>query len=279
MDACPLCQYRGKFKRYHPRYSIIQCPVCSLVFYPYRVTPETLYTDAYFAGAEYFDYVADRKIIQANFKARIQRLRQIKPSGKLLEIGCAYGFFLDLAKDYWDVQGIDIYPAGIKYAREELGLNVTQADFLELPEEPAVYDVICMWDTIEHLQNPVETVYKASRWLKQNGVLAITTGNIESALARVQGDKWRQIHPPTHLYYFSPRTLRRMVDDAGMKVETITHVGYARSFQFMLYGLFVLRAKRLSWLYRLFTLNGKINFPVYLNLFDIMLVIARKTGS
>ena len=63
---------------------------------------------------------------------------KLKPDGKLLEIGCAYGFFLDLARKHWDVRGLDVAEEGVAHARDDLGLaNVEVADFLALPDNGA----------------------------------------------------------------------------------------------------------------------------------------------
>jgi SAM-dependent methyltransferase len=261
----------------YPRRHIVRCPKCRLTFWDGRSDPAGIYTAAYFAGAEYRDYLADKADIQRNFRDRVAALRRFQPAGRLLEIGCAYGFFLDLARRHWDVRGVEIVPECVQHARDALGLNVQRADFAALPDEPEAYDVICLWDTLEHLPEPVACVEKAARWLRPGGVLAITTNDIDSLVARVRRGRWRQIHSPTHLYYFSASTLTRAVRRAGLQRVHLSYVGYRRSYKSMAYGVLVLGRKR-PRLYRLLTLGGRLDFPVYLNLFDIMMLLARKPG-
>jgi 2-polyprenyl-3-methyl-5-hydroxy-6-metoxy-1,4-benzoquinol methylase len=275
--VCELCRHEGAKEPFYPTHEIVRCPDCRLVFYGRDVdNVESLYSDDYFKGGEYLDYVEDKRIIQANFARRVADLKRLKPSGKLLEIGSAYGFFLDLAREHWDVKGMDITPEGVRHAREVLGLDVVQADFLEQPDEPSAYDVIVMWDTIEHLPHPVRVLEKAARWLAPGGVLVATTGDVGSAVARMRKEKWRLIHPPTHLYYFSTATLSDAMTRSGLTVEQTTHVGYDRSLKGMLYGMMALGDKPLKGVYEAVTKRVDLDVPVYLNFFDIMMVAARK---
>jgi SAM-dependent methyltransferase len=259
-----------------PRQLIVQCPHCRLVFYDGNVQSDALYSQDYFEGGEYLDYQADKNIHQMNFKDRIDELRRWKPQGRLLEIGSAYGFFLELAQRHWQASGMDVTPEGVDHAKKAMNLDARLVDFLTLPEEVETYDLICLWDTVEHLPHPVRVMEKAGRWLKPGGVLAVTTGDIGSGVARWRKERWRQVHPPTHLFYFSEETLRRGFEQAGLRVQVSRYAGYSRSFKSMAYGAFALHSKRWAWLYRGLTLNGRLDFPVYLNLYDIRLMIGIK---
>jgi SAM-dependent methyltransferase len=157
-----------------------------------------------------------------------------------------------------------------------LGLDVARTDFLDLPDEPESLDAICLWDTIEHLPRPVRVIEKASRWLKPGGVLALSTGDVGSLVARVRGVRWRQIHPPTHLYYFSRDTLTQAVERAGLERVATTSEGIYRSYRSMAYGIFSLGGKPTNWIYRAITLDEKLDFAVYLNLYDLFVLVARK---
>jgi SAM-dependent methyltransferase len=259
-----------------PKKQIVQCPRCELVFYAGPLPEGGLYMEEYFAGGEYLDYCSDKEVLQRNFARNVRMLRRLAPSGRLLELGAAYGFFLELARSHWDVRGIDVSPEGVRHARETIGVEALEADFLTLPEEPESYDVICLWDTLEHLFRPVRTLEKVGRWLKPGGILALTTGDIESSLARWRGERWRQVHPPTHLFYFSARTLKKALENSGLEIRDVSYVGYSRGFRAMLYGLLKLGSKKTRWLYGLLTFGGRLDFPIYLNLYDILMVVAVK---
>ncbi len=259
----------------YPRLAIVRCPECGLVRFDGTVVPETLYTGEYFRGGEYADYVADKPMLTRNFSARIAELRALVPRGDLLEIGSAYGFFLELAREHWTVSGVEIAPEGAAHARG-LGLDVTRGDLLELADRPGAYDVICMWDTIEHFARPVETVERIARWLRPGGIVAITTGNITSGVARLRGARWRLIHPPTHVTYFSRATLTRTVERAGLRVRKLRSVGHWRSWRSMMHALLLAGARPHPALYDIATIGGSLDLPIYLDLGDLMLMIAQK---
>jgi SAM-dependent methyltransferase len=260
---------------------MLTCAACRFVTADVTISPEELarlYGPEYFHGAEYMDYVADREPIQHHFRARLRRLVRYVPDSRakdLLEIGSAYGFFLDVAKDHFrSVRGIDISVEASRYAREQLGLPVVAGDFLEQPGGDTL-DVVCLWDTIEHLQHPGRYLEKISGQVRPGGVVALTTGDIDSWVARWRGSRWRQIHPPTHLHYFSMATLTRLLDRFGFTVVYRGYDGVHRNVDTMAYILLTIKRDR-KRLYRALKATGVLNWNLYLNLFDIMYVIARK---
>jgi 2-polyprenyl-3-methyl-5-hydroxy-6-metoxy-1,4-benzoquinol methylase len=271
--ACPLCGHGDQPHPVYPELSIVRCGGCDLVYYMGPADAAALYGDNYFTGAEYRDYLADQAVHRANFQRRLRDVRRLVSGGKLFEIGCAYGLFLDEARAFYEVHGVDVAPAATAHAREQLHLDARCADFLDLPDEPESYDVICMWDTIEHLARPFAYLDKAARWLRPGGWLLLTTGNFASVVSRLRGRKWRLIHPPTHLFYFTPETLGQAVERAGLTPAGCRHVGYRRYWGSMMHNIF---GGTETIGYRLLTFGGRLNFPIPLNLYDIMLFTARR---
>lgn len=281
-DTAPLartCVICGTDAGRHQLYpGILQCPSCELVFADAHLSGtelEQLYQREYFFGDEYLNYKEDKPYLQKNFQARLKTLRRFSSGGNLFEIGCAYGYFLELAAKTWQAEGCDISAGACQDARSR-GLNATAGDFLSLPLKQAQYDVVALWDTIEHLARPDLYIEKASHLLKSGGVLCATTGNIDSLVARSRGQRWRLIHPPTHLYYFSRKTIEKLFAQYGLEIVHFQHVGYSRSVQQMLYSLLVLNRETpfRKGLYNV--LKPLFSFPLYLNLYDIMFVIAGK---
>ena len=227
---------------------LVTCSACGMIYYPHRLAPEEvtrLYSEAYFGGAEYYDYLADRPVHEANFRARVRHLARWLPRGRhLLEVGCSYGFFLNLARARWRVRGCDIATEPCRYAREILGLDVLAGDFLEIPLARDEVDALCLWDTIEHLEDAEGYLARAADVLKPGGILALSTGDIGSWLARWQGPRWRQIHPPTHLWYFSRQTMRRTLDRFGFEMCWFRRIGLARSVGQIVYSLTSLKMRR-----------------------------------
>lgn len=237
-----------------------------------------LYTANYFSGEEYKDYLAERELIEKHFRIRLKRLLQHvrdPASKRLLEIGSAYGFFLAVAQDrFASVAGIDISQDAVHYASKTLSLPVEAGDFLEY-RSPEKVDVICLWDTIEHLQYPHLYLEKASVSLKPGGVIAITTGDIGSLVARLRGSKWRQIHPPTHLHYFSRKTLSRLLRRHGFEIKFIGSEGMYRSVDTMAYIVLCLK-HNFPGLYSCLRKAHFLSWDLYLNLGDTIFVVAEK---
>lgn len=261
---------------------ILKCGECGHVSSDSYLSDEELielYSKNYFYGEEYSNYLADKKVLQKNFKLRLKVLKTfIDPAyhKSLLEIGCAYGFFLCMVTNKFDiVQGIDITREGVLYAQEQLKLNVINDDLLKHDFGDQEFDVVCMWDTIEHLQDPHLYLKKISNHMGRGSLIAITTGDVESLNARISKDKWRLIHPPTHIHYFSKRTLAKLLDNYGFDVIYNRYCGFYRSTDMIAYRTLVLSKGWLQF-YNFLCKSKLTSINFYLNLYDIMYVIARK---
>lgn len=257
---------------------ILRCPSCRLVFANSSLTLEEavqLYGREYFLGSEYLNYPEDQRVFRQNFRRRINTLQRFSQGGKLFEIGCAYGFFLGESREIWQSAGCDISREACNAARAH-GLDVTCGDFLNLPLKENAYDVIALWDTIEHLIRPDLYMEKVSRLLRKDGIVAITTGDIGSLIAKLRGHSWRLIHPPTHLYYFDRQTLSALLKKNGIELIHFEHCGFYRSFRQMLYSIFFFKwMPRWREKFGNFISNSR-DFSVYLNLYDIMMIVGRK---
>jgi predicted TPR repeat methyltransferase len=238
-----------------------------------------LYNEQFFEGAEFGDYAGDEILFRRNFRLRWKELKKFMDPARhkhLLEIGSAFGFFLDEVRDEFDsVYGVDITEAGVRNAKEKFGLNVEQADYLTHDYANQKFDVVCMWDTIEHLRSPHLYVEKIAAQTEPGALLAITTADIDSVNGRLRGSKWRMIHPPSHLHYFSKKTLTRLLNEYGFEVVYNRYCGFYRSIGQVAYNLLVHR-KQKPGLFRLVERAGVQKLGFYLNLYDIMFVIARR---
>jgi cyclopropane fatty-acyl-phospholipid synthase-like methyltransferase len=193
----------------------------------------------------------------------------------LFEIGAAYGFFLEVARPMFaSVRGIDVSAEASRHAREQLHLPVETGDFLSAQFNTPI-DVLCMWDTIEHLVHPDRYLEKAAGVMSRDAAICITTGDIGSLMARWRGRNWRQIHPPTHLHYFSVSTLTKLLTRCGFRIEHVSHPGMWRSVDTMAHIVLNLRHQQ-HRVYASLRKLGLLNWHAYLNLGDIMFVIAKR---
>lgn len=278
-NECVVCSSSSAGRYYA---GLVACTNCGHVCADFDLSDEELldlYSENYFFGEEYSDYIADKNALQKNFKLRLKILQRFLISGRhksLFEIGCAYGFFLDMARNYFEtVSGIDISENGVCYARDHLGLNVLHGDLTKHDLNNQRFDVVCLWDTIEHLRCPHLYLEKISRHMDSGSLLTITTGDIQSLNARIKRDSWRLIHPPTHLHYFSNATISKMLNRYGFDVVYSRYCGFYRSLDQVAYNIFVLRKKSpriYDWLQRI----KMRDVSFYLNLYDIRYFIARK---
>lgn len=273
--ACGCGDIRGHFP------GLCQCAGCGFVSADVTMSDtevEALYGRDYFHGGEYFDYLAEEEGLRINFRSRLKVLRSIVPnmeSKNLLEVGCAYGFFLDeVGPHVRSAVGIDVAASAVEHGTATLGIDARVGNFLEMVPDRE-YGIVTMWDTIEHLKRPDLFVEKASQILGSGGILALTTGDIGSVNARLRGRTWRMIHPPTHMHYFSVPTVRKMLEQFGFEVIHVSHPGNWRKLRAILYGIAVLRFGYRG-LYEFVSPLPFWNMCLPINLFDIMYVIARR---
>ena len=261
---------------------LLKCRRCAFVTADVSLSDAELaqlYGPGYFSWGEYHDYLGDQDVLRRNFRLRFDALRPLLDPARhrrLLEIGCGYGLFLDVVRDaFTHVEGVDVADEATRYARRELGLDVRHGDFLESSFDAHPFDVVCLWDTIEHLGRPDRYLEKIQALTLPGALVAITTGDIASINARVRRGRWRLIHPPTHLHYFSRRTLTRLLDRFGFDVIYCRYSGSWRSTRFATHSVLVLRH---GWkrLFEALDRSAAARFPFYLNMFDIMYVIARR---
>jgi nitrite reductase/ring-hydroxylating ferredoxin subunit len=197
------------------------------------------------------------------------------PSGTLIEVGAAYGFFLLEAKAHYQVYGVEIAGEAAQFARAR-GLDVRTGSLTrQLLEEIGPIDVAVMLDVIEHLEHPKATLALCNEFLRPGGIIILTTPDFASALARVTGKGWRNMTPPQHLWYFTPDSITRVAAAAGLEVDQITHPW--KRVPISLIVQLISRYIRVQLPRSVLSPLSKIGLPV--NLFDAMRVVLRKPRS
>jgi SAM-dependent methyltransferase len=258
---------------------LLRCPACGFVTADLArpVDAEKLYDGDYFHGEEYLDYRSDEAFFKRYFRLRLDELRRRKSSGRLLEIGAAYGFFLDLARAYFEVVGFEVNREAARHARDALGLDVRTDDFLSVAPESigGAVDVTVMWDVIEHLAEPDRFLARVAELSRPGALLYVTTGDVGSLVARWRGPRWRMIHPPTHVHYFSRATLSRLLERLGFTVLEVRAVPVARSIRQVLYSILVLRMGR-PQTYEALARRVPPTWGFTINTFDIMQIVAER---
>ncbi len=266
--------------------SLVQCTHCGLVYVSPRPDPNELYAlygETYFHNDEsgvvgYTNYLKDEANIRKTFAGRLKRLERFVPPGRLLDVGCAAGFFLDEAhKRGWQVEGMDVSSFAVEYARNHFGYDVRHGSLTDLDYPAGAYDLVTLWDVIEHVPDPMAYVRQAVSLLRSGGVLALATPDVGSLAAKLTGPRWVGYKlSEEHVYYFSTTMLKRMLDEAGLEVVDARHVGKYVTLRLFLNRLGMyspLLSKALELAERAFKLS---EWSLYVNPFDIVAVVARK---
>jgi SAM-dependent methyltransferase len=220
-------------------------------------------------GAQgYSDYLGDGPSHRATARSRLRQLARYTTPGRLLDVGCAAGFFADEARRAgWEAEGVELSPAMAAHAAE-LGVPVRQGSFCEVPLPEPGLAAVTMWDYIEHSTDPVRDLRIAAGLLRPGGVLALSTGDVTSLVARVSGSRWHLLTPRHHNFFFDPDTIGTALRRAGFDPVAVTHPGGRYSVAYLAHKLGLETVS--TWLSE----RSAVSVPV--NLFDIMTVVARK---
>jgi len=237
--------------------------------------PGSYYTADYFSGKHsdgYADYRGAEPVLRREFAQTVQFIRRFREGGWLLDIGCAYGFFLQEARQFFEVAGIEIAEDAAQACRRA-GLQVLSgvADEANL-RTLGIFDVITLFDVIEHLPHPDRTLALCHDRLERGGLIVITTGDFGSLAARLLGRKWRVMTPPQHLWFFTGESLRRMAGGFGSSVISCDHP--AKIVPLSLIAFQLRRMLGLPQSGR--TQTSHIGLP--LNLYDAVRIVIQKTS-
>lgn len=219
---CPVCGLgKSTLVTFRQGYSYVRCAICGTVHVTLLPTAEqvvALYQDtAYFVGNTdfgYQDYAAIHKAQAPHFHRRLRILSKRFPQhGRLLDVGCADGYFLELAQaDGWEVAGLEISEPMAREASGRLGIPVvTSVD--ELP--PGKYDVITLWEVVEHFTDPIAELRQLAEHIRPGGTLMLSTPNAGHWQALREPETWNAYRPPAHLVLFTAESLKMALEKAG----------------------------------------------------------------
>ena len=153
------------------------------------------------------------------FAHKLDDLVRNQPSGRLLDVGCGAGFFLDAARQRgYDVAGVDLSPVPCRYAREELGLDVSLGSLYDYRAPGESFDAVTIFQTIEHDPHPADLTAELFRILRPGGCVMVTTPAADGFVARAMGSRWFGYRNVEHVSFFNRRSLRHALEQAGFEV-------------------------------------------------------------
>lgn len=156
--------------------------------------------------------------INYEFGEVLKLLEKFETKGKLLDVGCAAGFFLDFArKDGFQVFGAEFSSDLAKYGQNALNLDIRIGTLKEAAYEDNSFDIVTLIGVIEHLPDGNEIMDEVARILKPGGSFIVLTENAESWVAKKLKVKWNGYMPPEHLCYYSPVSLKKVAELRGLE--------------------------------------------------------------
>jgi SAM-dependent methyltransferase len=187
---------------------------------------------AQFVGSSFYEaYLPRAERMMAQYPATFRLLeRMLGRKGALLEVGCATGHFIKVGQQRgWQVTGIEVSPDLARYARDSFGLDVRVAGQIEDAGLGAqAFDVVYLSHVLEHLHNPRETLEQLRPLLTSDGLLVVHVPNEFEDLLYLLFRPWikgrfeRDGLPTDHLYFYTPRTIRQLVEQVGFKIERLS---------------------------------------------------------
>ncbi len=218
-------------------YDLVRCTGCDLAFVanpPDEAGIKAIYT----ASSAYHDRLLDsgsaefarqRRVARQHMQM-LRRFRAHVAGLSVLDIGCSSGIFLDEARTAgMRPHGAELSPDTAAFAHDHFGLPVHHGSWREAGYEAASFDVITLFDVIEHLPDPFGELQAIHRLLKPGGLLLQSTPDIDGLFPRASLplakvlDYWPHPEPPHHLFQFSAKTLAKMLERAGFRVEGTHH--------------------------------------------------------
>ena len=241
---CAICGAAEARPLYRlPAGALVRCAGCGTVRRANIVhgeAAERLYDDDAYLEAPYFDVLkvgASRDQqpypVYARVLSRLATIPGIQAGGRLLDVGCSYGAFLEMAaEEGWEPLGVELSSKGCEYARRHRGLDVFHGTLEAAHLSTGSVQAVTLWDVVEHLARPLETLREAHRVLSPGGTLMLFTINQRSLINRV-GDllyrasagRWMKpiilLYDIHHNYFFDPRTIGALLERAGFELVEI----------------------------------------------------------
>jgi SAM-dependent methyltransferase len=264
-------------------YNVMKCKSCGFKYVDFEPSDgftRDFYTEDFFkAGHDkygYADYLGEKPNIMRWNAKKISFVEQYVKGGFILDVGCAAGFFLEALGPTWDRYGCEASGAMARVARDKIGDRITETVFEEY--RPArKFDVITMWDVMEHMVDLAACMRKVSSLLKDDGFLFVGTPDASSPVVRILGKHWYHYIPPTHLHFFSRSNIPVFLRRNGFTMRRLVYFGkYVSLAEILLDLSYILRHQPLRRLSEKLADHRFLNINIPYMAFDDMVVMARK---
>lgn len=285
--VCPICAATG-----HPWYAqngrtTLRCSGCGAAWVAEGLalteSGRSIYEDdkpVFFQDGNDAYYLGAAGMINAGVKLDLVR-RHAAKGARLLDVGAGFGHFVKAASTHYHTMGTELAPAAVDWASRNLGVELVQASVESLPNLlSGPYDVVTLWDVIEHLDDPRQALMAVAERLEPGGLVILSTPDFSSLAARLLGRRWYYLDPIQHVVLFGRPAMARLLSECGFRVEVWGSMGHAYELDYVLSRLAYLYGRRGAGalLFRpLARLAGLLRGRrVHINPHDVMTVVARR---
>lgn len=223
---CPVCSSRDYTYAFSKNgFDFVKCRHCTLLHVNPQLKGEvqdSIYKSS--RTAEQWIAVQQNKKEQAwntsnKFMPALEQLNALRSEkGRLLDVGCSIGQFLNLAEqDGWQVEGVELNAEASKVAQEEYGLTVHNSKLEDIGFEEQSFDVITLWGIFEHLTDPNFMLQTVRGLLKPGGLVLFFVPNGNGLVIRMTRDNNSTVSGRAHLWYFTPNTMTKILENNGFE--------------------------------------------------------------
>ena len=199
---------------------LVKCRQCGLQYVNPRLRGDLILTS--YSEGEDPTYVSQLAARERTFTASLEEIERLAGGrGRLLDIGTAAGAFVAAAvKRGWDAEGCEPNRWLGEWGARHYGITIRQGSVFDQDYAPGSFDVVTLWDVIEHTPSPRAVLDRCRELLKPGGLLIVNYPDIGSWIARLLGRRWLFL-TSVHLWYFDRTTIGRMLDTSGFRVEVV----------------------------------------------------------
>jgi 2-polyprenyl-3-methyl-5-hydroxy-6-metoxy-1,4-benzoquinol methylase len=195
---------------------LVRCKNCGLQYLNPRLKADVV-LEGYGAGSDetFISQAAGR---ERTFAKSLKFIEKFHPQrGRLLDVGTAGGSFLAVATQAgWDVAGCEPNRWLCEWGNKHYGLNIVSGTIFDMKLPDAAFDVVTLWDVLEHTPDPKAVLKECANVLKPGGLLVVNYPDIHSSIARLMGRRWVFLLS-VHLYYFTSETLKAVLSQGGFR--------------------------------------------------------------
>lgn len=287
VNGCPACTIdRYELLMTVRGTQIVRCAGCGLATWDWRgLDLQAFYDESYWrstqTGKGYVDYFALADAMDSTHRKRLrwihnlllaQSVQQATP--RLLDAGCGPGFFVKAAAEKgFQAAGVEVSAFAATFASEQLGQNVWHGQVRREDLRGGPYDVVTMWDVIEHLPDPADALAALATTLRSRGLIILSTGDRSTFAARLSGARWHLFTLPEHLWFFTRHSLTRLLARCGLNVVGYRYEVCWYPLRYLIERIEAVAGSRGVLSTRLGCF-GRIRLPATLG--DIVTVVARK---